>query len=432
MHLSIARALEAGPEAEPAELARHYGIAVELAGTEPAIAAYRAAAAAAAGRHDHEQAAAHMRSSLSLLPEGEPAARAEALLELGEQELLSADMIRARLLPRRDRERRAAGDAVTMARAALGFAGGDVGFGWEAGTDDPATVELLREGIEALGEDEPRLALQLTFRLTYLLLYTDDDEVLAALVRRAAALAERLGDVEARLAAESTRITAGFARSPELPPDMHRFDAEVDRLLELAEQCGREDLLFRVVQISAGFKYAVGDIRACDAAVERAAELAARLGTPRFAWEVDFNRSMRLMDRGDPDAAEILLRRAGAVVRRLRPDMHFVIELARLTVRDWYYGGDVDAVPLVYEAMERVAPRGLVTAASAATNVARGDLERGRRRLWSLLRDDGDLEPLRRPDAHMPSTICLLAHAAGSLDDRDAAERCCRCWSRCA
>jgi class 3 adenylate cyclase len=424
LHLAIARALEGDPGAEPAELARHFGLAVGLAGTEPAIAAYRAAATAAAEGHDHEQAATHMRSVLSLLPEAEPAKRAGALLELGEQELLSADMMRGRASFRGAIESaRLVGDAVTVARAALGFAGGDVGFGWEAGTDDPVTVELLREGLEALGEDEPRLALQLTFRLTYLLLYTDDDAMLAALVCRADALAERLGDVEAKLAAGGTRLIAWFAHSPELPPDMRRFDAELDRLLELAEQCGREDLLFRVVQLSAGFKYAVGEMRACDAAVERAAEIAMRLGTPRFAWEVDFNRSMRLMDYGDPDAAEVLLRRAGTVVRRLRPDMHFVIELAHLTVRDWFYGGDVETAHLVYEAMGRVLPRGLVIASAAATNVARGDLERGRRQLWSLLPDDGDLEPLRRPDAHMPSTLCLMARAAGELDDREAAER---------
>jgi eukaryotic-like serine/threonine-protein kinase len=424
LHLAIAKALEGDPEAEPAELARHFGLAAELAGPEAAIAAYRAAAVAAAEGHDHEQAVAHMRSALSLLPKDEPAMRAPALLELGEQELLSADMTRARVSFRGAIENaRLAGDAVTVARAALGFAGGDVGFGWEAGTDDPATVELLREGIEALGDDEPRLVLQLTFRLAYLLLYTEDDEMLAALVRRADSLAARLDDAEARLAASSTRLIAWFARSPDLPPDMRHFDKELDHLVELAEECGREDFLFRAIQLSAGGKYIVGEMSACDAAVERTAEIAARLGAPRFTWEVDFNRSMRLMDRGDPDSAEVLLRRAGAIIRRLRPDIHFVIELAELTLRDWYYEGDVDTSHLVYEAVGQVAPRGLMTAASAGVNAARGDVETGRRQLWSLLPDDGDLEPLRRPDAHMPMTICLMAMAASSLGDREAALR---------
>src|SRR5262249_52537511 len=96
LHLAIARALENDPEAEPAELARHFGLTVALAGAEPAIAAYRAAVEGAAEGHDHEQAAAHLRSVLSLLPESDLAARATSLLELGEQELLSADLVHAR------------------------------------------------------------------------------------------------------------------------------------------------------------------------------------------------------------------------------------------------------------------------------------------------------------------------------------------------
>ena len=168
LHLAIARALEEDPATEPAELARHYGLSVGLAGAEPAIAAHRAAATGAAAGHDHESAAAHLRQIFLLLPEDDLAARATTLLELGEQELLSADLVRARDSFRGAVEAaRAIGDSATLARAALGFAGGDVGFGWESGTDDPASVALLRAGLEALGDSEPRLALRMTFRLVY-------------------------------------------------------------------------------------------------------------------------------------------------------------------------------------------------------------------------------------------------------------------------
>ena len=136
-----------GPGAEPAELARHYGLAVELAGPEPAIAAYRAAAAAAAEGHDHEQAAAHMRSALSLLPEA----------DLGRAGGGAAGARRAGAAQRRSgpgapsfrgavEAARATGDAGTLARAALGFAGGDIGFGWELGTDDPASGGAAARG----------------------------------------------------------------------------------------------------------------------------------------------------------------------------------------------------------------------------------------------------------------------------------------------
>lgn len=424
LHLAIARALEGDPEAEPAELARHFGLAAELAGPAPAIAAYRAAAAAAAEGHDHEQAAAHMRSVLSLLPEDEPAARATSLLELGEQELLSADLVRARKSFRGAIEAaRATGDAVTLARAALGFAGGDVGFGWELGTDDPVTVELLREGLEALGDSEPRLALQMTFRLAYLLVFTDDEGVFAELDRRAGALAERIDDPEARLLGHFTALVVEGARGPEVPPDVARFSEAIHSLLDLAEQCDREDLLFRVVQWTAATHYAMARIPECEEAIERGAEIAQRLGSPRFTWEVDLNRGQRLLDRGDREDGVALIRRAGTVMRRLRPDLHIAVELIGAIPEAWYYDGEIATSKIVYEAVERVAPRSFISAAAAAARAAAGDHETARRQIWALLGDGDDLEGLRRPDLHMPASICLLAYAASAVGDREAAAR---------
>ena len=98
LHLRIAEALDEDLEAEPSELARHYGLAVAVAGPERVIAAYEAAAQAAAEAHDHEQAAAQLRRALSLIPESEGAARAP----------LSWPDVRARireLPPRRRRPR---------------------------------------------------------------------------------------------------------------------------------------------------------------------------------------------------------------------------------------------------------------------------------------------------------------------------------------
>ncbi len=423
LHLAIAEALEGDPEAEPAELARHFGLAVELTGPQAAIAAYRAAAAAAAEGHDHEQAAAHMQSVLALQLEDGSAARATSLLELGEQELLSADLVRARGSFRGAIEAaRATGDAVTFARAALGFAGGDIGFGFEVGTDDPVTVDQLREGLEMLGEGEPRLALRMIFRLAYLLIYTDG-EGFAALEGRAGELAERLGDPEAKLLGRYTAVILRFARGPELPPDAAWFHREVDTLLDLAEECDREDLLFRVVQLSAATHYRMGRIRECEEAVERGGEIAQRLAAPRFTWEVDLYRSMRLTDRGEREAADVLRRRAGAVIRRLRPDMHVGMELFVTMLEEWYFDGEFAASREVYEAMDEVTPRGFLSAAVSIAAAAGGDAETARRRMWTLLGDGEDLEALRRPDGHMPLAICMLAFTASMVGDREAGER---------
>jgi class 3 adenylate cyclase/tetratricopeptide (TPR) repeat protein len=422
LHLAIARALEKDQEAETAgELARHFGLAVPVAGPEPAIAAYSAAATAAAEGHDHEQAASHLRSILSLVPEEDRAARAPVLLELGEQELLSADLSRARGSYRAAIEAaRATDDPVTLACAALGFAGGDVGFGWETGADDPAAVEQLREGLDALGESEPLLALRMTSRLALLLLYSDDDEALAELDRRAGFLAGRVDSPEARLLRRLTALGAQAARGSEMPPQIPTFAEEALSLVELAERCGREDLLFRVVQWSAVANYVSGRIPECEAAVERAAEIAQRLGSPRFTWEVDMNRAMRLLDRGDPAGATLLRRRAGSVGRLLRPDIGFAAELVGAMLEEWYYDSETAAQPAVYEAISKVVPGGFLAASLAGARAIDGDHAGAGRQMRAMLGDGDDLEGLRRPDIHMPATIVMLAYTASLIGDRKA------------
>lgn len=421
LHLSIARALEEDSEAEPAELARHYGLSAGLAGPEPAIAAYRAAASGAAEAHDHEQAAAHMQSALSLLPDDALEARAVALLELGEQELLCADLIRARrsFLGAVEAAREIA-DARTLARAALGFAGGDIGFGWETGTVDIESVELLREGLEALGESEPHLSLRMVFRLAYLLVITDDDAEMEALAARADVLASRAGDVEAKVLAHFTGLVTRFARSPDLSRVLDPIDDFVEMLDDAAE-CGREDLLFRVVQWSAAAHYVAGRMVDCDRAIEWAGEIAGRLGSPRFAWEVDLNRGMRLLDRGDREGGEALVRRAGSIVRRLRPDIHIAMEVIGLLVSEWTFEGEVETSRIAYEAWDRAMPRGMTSAFIALAAASEGDRETARQRMHALLGDD--LEPLRRPDGYIPMVLWALAYTAALLGDREAGAR---------
>jgi class 3 adenylate cyclase/tetratricopeptide (TPR) repeat protein len=422
VHLAIATALEGESEAEAAELARHYGLAVQLAGTEPAVKAYRAAAAAAAERHDHEQAAVHLRSALALLDTDDLSNRAEALLELAEQELLAADLLRARRSFRGAIEAaRATGEAATLARAALGFAGGDVGFGFEIGTDDPAAVEHLREGLDALGEAEPRLALRMVFRLAFLLVYTDDAVALSGLARRAELLSARLGDAEAAVLAQLTKLITEFAHYPDPIRSLDMFDTAKSTLFALEARCPREELRFRVVQLSAVAHYINGEIEECDAAIARMDEIAARLASPRFAWEVDMQRGMRCFDRGDREQAEALFRKAGAVVRRLRPDLHVTLELFGLMAAEVAYEGETSIALVASEALEAAMPRGYTSAFVAFIAAIAGDAEKARGKLRELLTDD--LEPLRRPDGHMPASVCLLAHAAVETGDRDAAAR---------
>ncbi|MET0307008.1 MAG: AAA family ATPase [Solirubrobacterales bacterium] len=423
LHLALARELERSPDAEPAELARHYGFAVDLVGPEPALAAHRTAARSAAEEHDHEAAAAHLRQMLSLMPEVEPASGAPILLELGEQDLLSADLVRARDSFRSAVEAaRAIGDSATLARAALGFAGGDVGFGWESGGDDEA-VALLTEALEALSDEEPRLALRITFRLAYLLMYTDEAETVESLARRAKELAARVGDAEARILGPFTALVATFARHPN-PLDFGWIGEDMESLLgllEAAEECGREDLLFRVVQHSTWVHYGLGRIADCERAVERAAAIAERLGSPRFTWEVELSRAMRLFDRGSSEEAEALSRSAGAVARHMRPDLQILGELAFVTWNCWFFRGETEMPRRAFEALDAGMQRGLIAAAVVGMQALDGQLETARRGLRMAIEDDFDR--VRRPDGHLPAAVCFLAEAAIAVGDLEAGAR---------
>ena len=52
---------------------------------------------------------------------------------------------------------------------------------------------------------------------------------------------------------------------------------------------------FASLQWSAFVYYAFGRVAECEQAIERAAEIAERLGSPRFTWEMDYFRGQRLI-----------------------------------------------------------------------------------------------------------------------------------------
>jgi tetratricopeptide (TPR) repeat protein len=262
------------------------------------------------------------------------------------------------------------------------------------------------------------------FRLALMLVFTDEDEVFAALEERAVELEQGLGDAEARVLCGLAVLAARAARRPD-PSDLEGLFEELEaslELLEAAEECGRDDLLFRVVLWCAAVHYAMARIPECDRALERSAEIAARLGSPRFAWEVDLARSMRLFDLGRREEAEAQLRRAGTVVRRMRPDIHIFAELTLRVVAGWIYGGETDMSRLLVEAASAAGhPAGAISIGLKSMAAADGDVEATRRELRAEFARD--LEGLRKPDAHLPVGLCWLAHAAIQSGDREIGER---------
>ena len=422
LHLAIAEALEHEEDPEPTEVARHRALAVSITGPGPPASAHRHAASAAAVKHDHEQAAVHLRGALALVAADDRATRSALLLELGDQELLAAHLPRAREAFRAAGDSaREAGDVETLALAALGFAGGDIGFGWELPGDDPRTVVLLREAIAELGVSAPRLGLQMTSRLCFALAYAEDDAELAALVAHADELSRRLATAEGEVLAGIARMTATFARCPERLGWIELSDGFLE-LVDAAERCGRDELLLRVLLWVAFAHYVHARVAECDATITRIEEVGQRLSSPRFTWEIDVAHAFRALDSGDRVRGEELARRGGAIVRRLRPDIQLCVEGLALVIAAWLYDGDVTTFGATMNGLVAAYPEwGWVASVDTLAAALKGDRDVVRARLTTLLADD--LAPLRRPDGHIPWGLCWLAVAAVIVGDRGAAAR---------
>ncbi len=428
LHLAIARALEEDPErragrAGPPLRARGRADRTRAGDRRPPrrSGGRRRGARPRAGRRPPAQRA------LPAARRTSSPARAPALLELGEQELLSADLVRAReVLPRRgrggarDRRRRHA----RPRRARLRRRRHRLRLGDRHRRPGDGARSCAR-GWRRWATSEPRLALRMIFRLVYLLVFTEDDEVLRALVRRAEELERQLGDAEAKVLAGFTTAIAKCAPPPDILPHVlddprgHAWSCSIWRRDATARTC-----CFRVVQLSAVAHYALGRIPECERRSSAAAEIATRLGSPRFAWEVDLNRGMRLIDRGDAGGrrgAAPSSRGDRAAPAPRHPDRRR--SWSALMLAEWIFDGETARSRVVYEAMEAATTaRGSLSAfASLHDRRRRRSRDRPAAPVGSCSTDD--LEPLPRPDVHMPHDRLLLALTATIVGDREAGAR---------
>jgi hypothetical protein len=157
LHARLAAALEAlGPPGRPglaSELARHCALAVPILEPAAALAVIRRAAAEATDRLAHEEAAGHYAQAVRLAGlAGDVIACRGLVLELAEAHLRAGDLAEARAhFLEAAAQARAAGDALTLARAALGVHR----VGVRSLTTHADSIELLQEAWVALtAEDE--------------------------------------------------------------------------------------------------------------------------------------------------------------------------------------------------------------------------------------------------------------------------------------
>jgi hypothetical protein len=300
LHLAIADALErARPDAPPVAEIAHHALAAAPRQPEALIARVERACDHLLAMHAAEDALLLAeRARLAL----EPAVRdrrllASLLLAIGAIRGRGGDPAGAREAYARAADHACgAGDAVALARAAIGHGGEAM-----VGQPDPALLGLLRAALEALPADEAAWRARVQARL-------------------AAALQPGGGDVDAPIQMVRDAIAAVRAGGDEralldvlhlgMPALMTYADAEERRPLDevavgLAGAMGdRGRLLHAHLRLT--FDHLVlGDVVAADARIDAYERLARTFRQPRHEWPVPLLRSMRALQEGrwaDSDA----------------------------------------------------------------------------------------------------------------------------------
>ena len=173
--------------------------------------------------------------------------------------------------------------------------GGGVG-GFEVDLLDVGQAPLLEDALRLLPARDSALRAAVLARLSIVGTGTASADDRAGLADEAAAMARRVGDTEAEVAA-----LAAFCDARSGPDFVEaRIDA-ADRMLTLAQGRALPELLARRIRLRARLE--VGDLIGVDADLARYARIADRLRSPTYGWLVPLWLGMRRVLDGDLDAA---------------------------------------------------------------------------------------------------------------------------------
>ena len=297
LHAAAAEHLAGSVDLSPAVLAQaaHHALeALPLGDPDRAVAWAGRAAAAAYDARAYAVAAQGWRRVADVVAADDPRRGgvlqqwAEALLADGDLDAARAVFQEAAALARR------AGDAESLAAAALGYAAGLSGF--EVRLHDTAQVALLTEALDALPATDSVTRVDLLARLSVAVAYTTDDAARPDLARQAVEMARRVGNPRATAHALAAHCDAVAG-----PAHVDERLAEATEIVELSE--GRDPALVllglrhRVVA-----RLEVGDSAGAFADMDRFAHVAEGLGQPLYSWYVPLWRGFRAQLRGDVPA----------------------------------------------------------------------------------------------------------------------------------
>ncbi len=305
LHELVAQTLEkhrAELRPHPAELSHHFYEARHSLGAQPALRYAREAADSAAGSLAWEDAAFHLERALELegLPDaGDPDERGELLLLLGEMRLRAghpgfsdafaqaADAARGR-------------SSTQLARAAIGYAGRY----YEAGVVDTRLIELLREALAEIGDDEQDLRARLLARLAEILHFAGEEEASLALAREALQIAHDLADDHVLADA----LAGNHVSMLHVRHLSERLIAS-DELIRISRQIGDRERTLQGLHASIFDLIQAGEIAGAKEALEELSAIAREVRQPLFehfavGWSAAFAQMDGRLEEAERLAAE--------------------------------------------------------------------------------------------------------------------------------
>lgn len=288
LHRQVAEHLQAEG---PAELARHWSLAAGDDAPGHAAELSLVAGDMAAAGLAHEQAVGHYRAAIELGRRS-----LDVRLRLGAAQVQAGHIADGRATLRRvARTARDGGNGEVLAQAVLAMGGGLGGF--EVDLSDPDQVPLLEDAMRLLPSGDSALRAAVLARLSLARAGSAPFEDRAALAADAVAMARRIDDPVAEIAA-----LAGLCDACSGPDDLARRLDAADRMVALGHHDAVLELLARRIRLRARLE--MGDIGGVRSDLAAYAGIAERLCSPTYGWLVPMWRGMLAELEGDLASAE--------------------------------------------------------------------------------------------------------------------------------
>jgi class 3 adenylate cyclase len=416
LHEQIGVALEEicgdDPKARLGELAHHFLSAAPRGDIGRAIDYAERAGAQAMDQLAYEEAAELYERSLEVLElsdEPDETRRCALLLALGGAQMSAGGFVDSRQsYERAAATARALGDTDRLVGAAMGIA-----LLSEAGVVDEALVELLDQGLEAVGPEPSAERASLLSAKAQELYWVDAQGLSAPLVDEALEIAREVGDPQALATALVRQIFI-----PIEPDAQKKRLAIADEMMELGESCGDREMVVRSHAYKLREYLELGDIPAVDRELAAYARLAEELRMPQHIWHTFALRAMRAMIDGELEEAEELAgeaRRRGERAEQPLATQYYGVQLVLLRR---FQGRTDELLPAVRELAERYRAIPAWRTALISLEALAGHLEQGRLELERFAGDDFSAIPA---DANWLPAMGLIGEATALLGDAERA-----------